>query len=511
MTAPVDAAVPESGAKDILRVLERNIRKRLGPTKDEYGFDSPQVVLTVDFGGATKRFLFGAKGISYALYAKEESSTDAILMQAWVLDEVMRTPAELRDRSIMTFAQRDVRRVSVACAGEGSIAVERDVADGDWAMSEPRAARADQAAVGAALEALLAAKAAVFVADGVAEPAAYDLGAEAADVRVRLVEGGERHIRIALTPSADDGRVRVVSMDTGSVYDVSPDLLDALPTRALDWRDRRVADFQRSETWKVVVEGADSRYTLEKRTTLAQAAWHIVSPREAPADSSRIDELLYELDALAATDILDATDGVVAGHGLTTPRLTLWLHDTPGDAAATVMRFGSRGAGSTAARVNDGPFVAVVHQDAAAGWTAGIASLRARLLPDIEPIDVRRIELVRPGAKVVFTRQGVVWRISEPVVEQADNAVVDGILLSLDRMEVDGFVSAEAVDGVSPALAVGLTLKNMTRLSYEFWQDEATVHGQAGDDPDAFTISADKFAELDKTLEDARVTPTSQP
>jgi hypothetical protein len=512
MVAPVDAPVLESGAKDILRVLERNIRKRIGPTKAEYGLDDPQVILTVEFDGKTKRFLFGAKGVSYALYAKEASSPDTITVEAWVLDEVMRTPAELRDRAVVAFKLRDTRRVSVdRHDGSGPIAIARGSADAEWAMTAPTAAPADQEAVAATLAALIGAKADVFVADGVADPESYDLGEAAADIRVGLVEDGERHLRLALAPSADDGRVRVVSIQTGSVYDVDASLLGALPTRALDWRDRRIADFQRSETWRVDVEVADASYTLEKRTALAHAAWHVVSPHDVLADSSRIDELLFELDALEATDIVEATDRAVAEHGLDRPRLTLSVHDKPGVSGSTVMRFGTRRDGLVAVRVNDDPHIALVHDDVATGWTGGIAALRERTLPGIEAIDVRRIQLSRPDETVAFTRQGVVWRISEPVVEQADNAVVDGILLSLDQMEVEAFVSAGATEGVAPALEIALTLKNLTRVRYTFWSDGSTATGRLTDDADAFTISVEKFAELNKTLEDARVTPTIQP
>ena len=512
MVAPVDAPVPESGAKDILRVLERNIRKRMGPTKAEYGFDDPQVVLTVEYDGKTKRFLFGKKGVSYALYTKEESSEEAILMEAWVLDEVMRTPAELRDRAIVAFEPRDARRVSVDRQdGAGPVVVARQVADGDWAMVAPTVAAADQEAIGATLEALLSAQAAVFVADDVPDPVSYDLGATAADVHVRLVEGGERRLRIALTPSGDDGRVRVASVDGRSVYDVSADLLDALPRRALDWRDRRIADFQRSETWRVDVEHGSELYTIEKRATLAQSAWHIVSPREARADSSRVDELLFELDALEATDIVDATDRARADHGLTRPRLTLTVHDMRVTSDPTFFGLGGGGVGAAAVQVNDGSDIAFVPEDAASGWAAGIAALRERTLPDIEPIDVRRIALSQAGETVAFSRQGVVWRISEPVVEQADNAVVDGILLSLDQMDVERFVSNAAAQKAPPDLTAELTLKNVTRVRYTFWVDGDTVTGRVTDDPDAFIISAEKFAEVSKTLEDARVTRTAAP
>ena len=508
---PVDAPALESGAEDILRVLERNIRERIGAAREEYGLGTPQVALTVEFGGRTKRFLFGRKGVSYSLYVKEESESDAILMEAWVLDEVMRTPAELRDRSVMTFEKRDARQVSVTRDGGGDeIAAAREAADAPWRLTAPLAASADQEAITATLDALLDAKAAVFAADGVSDLLSYDLGPGATDVRVTLIEGGSRTIRVGGEPFGEDGRIRVASVDNGSVYEVNPDLLDALPRRALEWRDRRVADFQRSETHRVEVSYGSVRYALEKRATLAETAWHIVEPREARADSSRIDELLFELDSVEADDILEGPAAASHKVELAHPRLTVTLYDQPGRDQPTVVSFGRSDGGMTTIQVNDGASVAMAPDVTGIGWLRGVAGLRERALPDLEPIDVRRIEVRRDTGLLAFTRQGVVWRISEPVVEQADNAIVDGILLALDQMSVDGFASGSERDLGEPAATVTLVSKNLERVTYSFWPRDGSVVGRVGGDPDTFTITAEQYAEVGRTLADARVTPTPE-
>ncbi|MBT7099084.1 DUF4340 domain-containing protein [Candidatus Poribacteria bacterium] len=509
LAAPVDAPALESGAQDLLRVLDRNIRERIGPTREEYGFGAPTVSLTVEYAGQTKRFLFGNKGVSYSLYAKEEQDDEALLMQAWVLDEVMRTPAELRDRSVMSFRKRDVRAVSVGWGDRGEeIVATREDAVAPWRISSPADATADQDAIGLTLDALLETKAAVFVADSEADILGYDLGPAVTDVRVGLIEGGDRAIRVSREPNGPDGRIRVASIDASSVYEVSPDLLSALPSRALDWRNRRIADFQRSETHRVEVAYGDTRYALEKRSTLAEAAWHIVEPRDARADSSRIDELLFELDALEAEEILPATDAALGPYALTDPRLTVALYDSPGRAQATILSFGARAGGTTAVRVNESASVALVKDAAAAGWLVGAAGLRDRVLPAIDSIDVRRIEILRGRDLVAFTRQGVVWRISDPVVEQADNAVVDGILLALNGMTVGKFAPAASGDRGAPALGITLVRKNLERATYTFWTGGADgVRGQIDGDADAFVITPVQFAEVDRTLEDARVIP----
>lgn len=504
---PVDAPALESGAEDILRVLDRNIRERIGPTRDQYGFDAPMVVLTVEYGGRTKRFLFGKKGVSYSLYVKEEADSEAILMEAWVLDEVMRTPTELRDRSIAQFEKRDVRQVSVHTDGspQGAIVATRATATDPWRMTAPFDADADETAIGGTLDALLNSEAAVFVADGQQDLASYDLGPQSTTIRITLVEGGVRTLRIAKQAAAEDGRVRVASIDTGSVYEVAPDLLTKLPRRPLDWRDRRVADFQRSETHRVEVAYDDVRYTLEKRTTLAEATWHIVEPREARADSSRVDELLYELDSLQAEEILDGAD---VGPGLARPHLTVSLYDQPGRDNPTVLVFGHAKQGSKPVQVNGGPSVALVPKTTGQGWTQGVPALRERVLANIEPIDIRRIELLRGDSLVAFTRQGVVWRISDPVVERADNAIVDGILLALDRMTVESFSEGSASGMPAPELALTLVSKNLERVTYSFWSPgDGGVEGRVSGDPDTFTITPEQYAEVSKTLEDARVMP----
>ena len=82
--------------------------------------------------------------------------------------------------------------------------------------------------------------------------------------------------------------------------EVAPDLLLVLPESALAWRDRRVADFQRSETHRIEVEYAGVQYALEKAPSAVETAWHVVEPRDVRADSFRVDELLFELQAVEA-------------------------------------------------------------------------------------------------------------------------------------------------------------------------------------------------------------------
>ncbi|MEO2005400.1 MAG: hypothetical protein ABGY41_15035, partial [Candidatus Poribacteria bacterium] len=119
-----------------------------------------------------------------------------------------------------------------------------------------------------------------------------------------------------------------------------------------------------------------------------------------------------------------------------------------------------------------------------------------------------RIELLRGDSLVAFTRQGVVWRISEPVVERADNAIVDGILLALDRMTVESFGDGSARAMPAPELALTLVSKNLERVTYSFWTPgEGGVEGRVTGDPDTFTITPDQYAEVSKTLEDTRVMP----
>jgi hypothetical protein len=517
LKAPLDAVADEDEVRALLQTLEQNVRKRVQGDLAAFGLDAPQVRMTVSTADNLARtFLFGNKGVSYSLYAKEQNDADAFVVESYILDTLTKTPAELRDRTVLRFDRADVRRVEVVpTRGVGrspAIIAERKDADADWQLAAPTPAKADGKKIDDALLALSELRAEAFVADGVTDFAAYGLAQPARVVRLALAQGGAYvGLRIAAAATADEP-LRVAPLGSRSVFSLTPDALSFLPDTAWDWRDKRVADFQRTETTKIEVAMPTGGYTLEKKVVDGKDSWRISKPRSLKADDATVGDLLFRLDGLEALRILNETGADSARYGLERPQLTLTFHEErEAGAAAVTIRFGRAVDGGIAVQSSRSPAIAVVEPSAVAEWREGIPALRDKVVLDFDSDDVRGVELARGTSVVACTRFGSTWRITRPSLEPADSATVNGILFALDGLKASRFLSsAPAGAGLgSPALRVTLLLDDGSRRVLRFGTKKGDfLYAQLEGDPDVFLADSSVLESVDKSLADLRASET---
>jgi hypothetical protein len=371
---PIQARADSAHVNDLIGAFKTKIRKRVPPNDREYGLDHPQLtvaVTTVD--GQSKTFLFGDKGVSYSLYMRERDDKDAAIVESYTLDDLSKTPDELRDRNVLQFDPADVTRIEVR-RRSGTIAVER--ADGSWALKEPVAVPASAKAVDKALEALSGLGVSVFLSENVTDFAPFGLANPPLTVTLRLKDSNPLTLNVVDTPT-QEGRIVVSVAGEHTVAAVAPEFLASLPKSAFDWRDRRIADFQRTETSRVEIRTGDKEIVLEKRAGDAPG-WFIIRPESAKADDARVDDLLFRLDALEATRMLEGASKNAAKYGLDRPSLTLVFKGSTGKPFERTIRFGKRIGQEVAVQSSRSGDVAVVPASAISGWTDDVASFRVK-------------------------------------------------------------------------------------------------------------------------------------
>jgi Domain of unknown function (DUF4340) len=79
------------------------------------------------------------------------------------------------------------------------------------------------------------------------------------------------------------------------------------------------------------------------------------------------------------------------------------------------------------------------------------ARLAERRVVSFDPARVREITIEKPGERIVVRRDGSRWGILNPAAEGADEAVVEGLLDFIRRLE-----KVRSLDGISDLRAVGL-------------------------------------------------------
>ena len=150
-------------------------------------------------------------------------------------------------------------------------------------------------------------------------------------IQVELTDGDNTYaIDIgASIPSENSthGRVYVkTAVYQDAVYTVTENIYQLLNKSVFDLRDKRVIDFQRTDTIRIEIK-------QETETTVCTKnfdnIWELQTPTgKIKADAEAVDDLLFSVDSLEAAAFVDASIGSLASYGLATPSIKVAF--TPG-------------------------------------------------------------------------------------------------------------------------------------------------------------------------------------
>jgi len=207
------------------------------------------------------------------------------------------------------FRAADADRVAIASGGRRIVLAR---SGSDWIVEGERGVYADTARVAGALRevaqlsrfdvaSVVPGKHAMF---GVDDAHGTRVSVEAGGAPVAAFIFGERgpdRTGTYARPQSDQGAYLV------------PSRLDAVfPLDAAEWRDRRPLRFPIQDSRKLTIE---HRGVVTELAVLDDGRWHLVRPRQEPADTRKVERVLVLLAALTAKGYADGLAPSQAGFG----------------------------------------------------------------------------------------------------------------------------------------------------------------------------------------------------
>lgn len=452
-TAPINAHADYEKVKLLLDdFLNKRVRKTLNVSDyAQYGLDEPTITIELwkDRSGEPKTFFIGKRGVNFAVYIKEKSEQHIFLIESSALDDLSKSPSDLRDKAIITFNPDAITEIKfekpeqIHCVKEGD----------RWIMTHPLAVNADTQRIQYILSELSKSHVLSFEADG-------------EDVAPLLEKYGLKNPRIVFSLSddkstyglkigADDQsaqnyegaykKVYAQSIHQGSIFTVSDRIFQILNRSVFDLRDKRILDFQRTDTTKFEIQYGTQKIEGVK---LGQDRWQLNTPNRLKADPIAVSDLLFGVDSLQAVAFVsDATDNL-RGFGLEPPRMQV-AFTVQGENESAVLRIGKDvNDGTVYVKAENSQKVAIVKRDLIDKILKGVAWLRDKRIFDFRIEDPTRLTVKYNDEQdsdksLTFTcqRLGSDWRLTAPVKEDADNAAVNEILYELIDLNVDEFIS----------------------------------------------------------------------
>lgn len=508
----------DASSENVNQMLDDILNKRVKQTLEvttlaQYGLDTPSITLSLwtDQGSPAVVFSIGKKAINFSVYAKEKSEAHIFLIESSALDDLTKSPTDLRDPSVIKFNTETVSYIQFASGDIGENSNQRSAVsgqqetgmeerkdgrgrtqpstvpafqpnadgyktlncekrDGIWFVTHPIEAKADIQEIEDILSKLRSLQVSTFEADRADANTVTHLektGLDAPRIRIKLTDGHNTYgldIGAEVPPeNGTPGHVYVKSVHQQAIYTVSDDIYKLLNTSVFDLRDKRIIDFQRTDTIRIDIRRGQEITVCTKNP---DNTWELQTPTgKVKADVKAVDDLIFGVDSLEAAAFVDDPAKNLASYGLAAPSIAVAFTQR-GEEEPTVLRIGDATRDGTfyvKAEVSDQ--VVRVERDLIDKIALGAAWLRDKQILNFHIDDAIRFTL-HGEESLTCQRLGTNWRLTSPVKEEANNAEVNAIIYELDDLMADTYVRSEpaltdAVTGFSaPQLQITVELRN---------------------------------------------------
>ena len=475
----------DADSEKVNQMLDDMLNKRVKQTLEvteltQYGLDTPSITLSLwtEKASPATTFFIGKKAINFSVYAKERSEAHIFLIESSALNDLTKAPTDLRDQSVIKFNAETVSNIQFSqkdkdsTSGSSTINCEKRL--DTWHVTYPIEAKADVQEIENLLSELRALQVSTFEADNTAANVAARLeksGLDTPRIQVKLTDGNNTYaLDIGSVVPSENGtqeHVYVKAVPQEAIYTVSDDIYKLFNKSVFDLRDKRVIDFQRTDTTRIAIS---IRRKQDRETTVCTKnydnTWELQTPTgKVKADAKAVDDLLFGVDSLEATAFIDDPDKNLASYGLAPPSIEVAFTQR-GQEKPAVLRIGDYTEdGTVYVKAEQSNQVAGVKRPLIDKIALGAAWLRDKQVLSFHIDDAIRLTL-HGEESLTCQRLGTNWRLTSPVKEEANNAEVNAIIYELDDLMADTFVRSEpvltdAITGFStPQIQLTIELRN---------------------------------------------------
>ena len=533
----------DADSEKVHQMLDDILNKRVKQTLEvttlaQYGLDTPSITLSLWTEQASPAAVFsiGKKAINFSVYAKEKSESHIFLIESSALDDLTKSPTDLRDRSVIKFntemvsniefMYRDVIAKGGHRSNENLLTDNRQLTtdnyktlncekrDGTWFVTHPINTKVDSEEIENLLFELRSLQVSTFEVDPVDANIPVQLektGLDTPRIQIKLTDGNNTYaLDIGTEVPPENGTPRhvyVKSVHQDAIYTVSDDIYRLLNTSVFDLRDKRIIDFQRTDTIRIEIR---QKQEITVCTKNLDNSWELQAPTgKVKTDAKAVDDLLFGVDSLEAAAFVDDPAENLASYGLASPSIEVAFTQR-GEEKPAVLRIGDYTKdGTVYVKAEQSDQVARVERGLIDKIALGAAWLRDKQVLNFHIDDAIRLTL-HGEESLTCQRLGTNWRLTSPVKEEANNVEVNAIIYELDDLMADTFLRSDpaltdAVTGFSNShLQITVELRNQKVYTLQIGnQTEASgrFYARLQHEPDLiFLLNAELVPKLKTTL-----------
>ena len=524
LKAPFQAVADNEKMNQMLDdILNKRVKHTIEVSElTQYGLDTPSITLALWTDGTSPAvtFLIGKKAINYSVYIKEKSEAHVFLIESSALDDLTKSPTDLRERAVVKFNAETVSNIQLTYRDVGSTSQSKTVNCGKredtWYVTQPIEAKADTQEIERILSDLLLLRVSTYEADGADATVLAQLekyGLDEPRIQLKLIDRDITHtlnIGSAVPPeSGQQEHVYVRDAHYESVYTMPDDIYRLLNKSAFDLRDKRVIDFQRTATnrFSISIRGQEEVVCTKGYDNI----WELQTPTgKIKTDAKAVDDLLFGVDSLEAVAFVESPVGNLASYGLAAPSMKV-AFTQKGEDKPVILLIGDSAEDETVyVKSEYSPQVARVERALIDKIALGAGWLRDKQVLNFHIDDAIRLTLRGEDVdSLTCQRLGTNWRLTAPVKEEANNAEVNAIIYELDNLTADIFVGntsalTDSITGFNnPDVLLTVELRDQKVYTLQVGKKEASgrFYARLQHEPDSiFLLNAELVPKLKTTL-----------
>ena len=239
--------------------------------------------------------------------------------------------------------------------------------------------------------------------------------------------------------------------------------------------------------------------------------WAITAPESWRVDQDAATSLFSSLNPVSADSVVEDNATDLAKYGLTSPSLTVSVHETSGKSDS--IQFGDDvPAGSLVyARVNTSPKVYAVASSVKSSLDKSANDLRDKRLLTFDTNKLTRVDLLSGKSEVEFGKNNQnEWQILKPQPYRADSFQVEELLRKLSDAKMDLSGNAETNQKAAVAYATGSPGGSVKvsdasgTQTLDVRKNKDDYYAKSSVVPGVYKVPADLGKALDKSIDDFR-------
>lgn len=350
ITQPVEADADETTVKNLLNaVADAEVKRTLDEVPQDltvYGLTAPVVKAKLSFkdGKSSPLISFGKDTrVGFSTYVQKEGDTKILLVPQTLRIGLIKQVKDLRDQTILTFNDDEVKKLEIRGPDRGIILSK---ADTGWTLEKPTQAKADDTEVKTFLSNLRSLRAQDFVEDPMLR--LQEFGLEPPQMSITLTLGADNAQKTVLIggEKTDDKGTKTRYIKRAELekplFLAGEWIWRDLNKGVADFRDKTVAQFAAEQVKKVEVKRQDGENFILTRS--AENKWSIDKTQEGTLREPALSQFVDELHQLRGFEIAAENPTDLSVYGLDTPFVSLAVTDGEGKKLAIVLA-GQKGEG----------------------------------------------------------------------------------------------------------------------------------------------------------------------